>query len=144
MVKFLYKGQLNCDSSFDFAIILKILTKVFGFPEKFLDEWQVAQPLQFSRQLFRGATDHVQQRGVNGLAVVARLPRVEVLRRRRVRRPNLLTATFLHPSAIFPNEELGATLRLLLIEGQQSQISPGPQGASHIRRDSWVVSPHAF
>ena len=40
VVKFLYKGQLNCDSSFDFAIILKILTKVFGFPEKFLDEWQ--------------------------------------------------------------------------------------------------------
>ena len=40
VVKFLYKGQLNCDSSFDFANILEILTKVFGFPEKFLDEWQ--------------------------------------------------------------------------------------------------------
>ena len=40
VVKFFYTGKLNCESSFDFAIILKILTKVFGFPEKFIDEWQ--------------------------------------------------------------------------------------------------------
>ena len=40
VMKFLYKGQLNCDSSFDFANILEILSKVFGFPKKFLDEWQ--------------------------------------------------------------------------------------------------------
>ena len=40
VVKFLYEGQLHCDSSFDMSNILKILTKVFGFPEKFLGEWQ--------------------------------------------------------------------------------------------------------
>ena len=40
VVKFLYQGQLHCDSSFDMSNILKILAKVFGFPEKFLGEWQ--------------------------------------------------------------------------------------------------------
>ena len=40
VVKFLYEGQLHCDSSCDMSNILKILTKVFGFPEKFLGEWQ--------------------------------------------------------------------------------------------------------
>ena len=40
VVKFFYEGQLKCDSSFDLSNILKILTKVFGFPEKFLGEWQ--------------------------------------------------------------------------------------------------------
>ena len=40
VVKFLYEGQLKCDSSFDFANVLEILTKVFGFPKKFLHEWQ--------------------------------------------------------------------------------------------------------
>ena len=40
VVKFLYQGQLNCDSSFNCSNILKILAKIFGFPEKFLHEWQ--------------------------------------------------------------------------------------------------------
>ena len=40
VVKFLYEGKLKCDSSFNCSNILKILAKVFGFPEKFLHEWQ--------------------------------------------------------------------------------------------------------
>ena len=50
VVKFLYEGQLKCDLSFDFANILKILSKVFGFPKKFLDDWQ--EEFEITQEVF--------------------------------------------------------------------------------------------
>jgi hypothetical protein len=40
MIGFLYEGKIQCDADTDFIETLENLTKIFGFPEKFVDGWQ--------------------------------------------------------------------------------------------------------
>ena len=42
MIGFFYEGRIQCNADSDhFVKILENLTKIFGFPKEFVDEWHV-------------------------------------------------------------------------------------------------------